>query len=382
MQRALISAILATVVAVNMTSIQAVRVEASVATAPTHVTQLASGAQVNVYLTRARFHGYVLFLRRGHIILSKGYGMADAKHRVPITAQTRWPMFGIEDFIVAIAILKLQGEGKLQLQDRLCAHMAGCPKAWSFITLRGMLGGTSPIGQYDPFASSGSINQTIGQCEAAPLLSAPPGVSEESACNRVLLSRVVERVSRQPFASFMQQTIFYPVGMTRTTIAMSSPPQSAHGYKNGSLATPLRYGGYPLIYSTPGDIERLDRAVFAGKIISKASVRALITPYRYDGDPSVSVYNGYGCQVLKANQFFFHDASGSDASGSAASSTLKTNRAVFEAAGTDWSGFLTDSWFSPDDGTVAIWLNNDTGFFDNNADNRFLDRTAKLLWGK
>jgi CubicO group peptidase (beta-lactamase class C family) len=382
MQRALISATLATALVVNLASIRTTHVHAFSVEAPAKVTQLASGTQVDAYLKRAHFHGYIFLMRHGRTILSKGYGMADARHRVPITARTRWPMFGIEDFMVAIAILKLQGEGKLQVQDRLCAHMAGCPGAWRSITLRGMLGGTSPIGQYDPFASSGNIQQTIAQCKAAPLLSASPGVSEESACNRVLLSRVIEGVSRQPFAAFMQQTIFHQAGMTRTSIAMSSPAQSARGYTSGSLAPPLHFGGYPLIYSTPGDIERLDRAVLAGKIISHASVRSLITPYRYDGDPAVSVFNGYGCQVLKADQFFFHDASGGDASGSTGNSSLKTNRAVFEGAGPDWSGFLTDSWFSPDDGTVAIWLNNDTEFFDNSADNRFLDSTAKLLWGK
>jgi hypothetical protein len=44
------------------------------------------------------------------------------------------------------------------------------------------------------------------------------------------------------------------------------------------------------------------------------------------------------------------------------------------------AGFEIDNLFSPDDGTVEIGLNNDTGYFTNDADNLYQDRLMQLLW--
>jgi CubicO group peptidase (beta-lactamase class C family) len=338
--------------------------------------QLTSSAQVDAYLTQAHFHGYILQVRHGRTILGKGYGMADVQRKTPIVMQTRWPMFGgIDTFMVAMAILKLQQDGKLTLRDKLCTYLTGCPQSWRGMAIQVLLDGTSEIGYYDSIAYPGTIDHSIAQCEAATPLSAPPGVSEDSSCNRVLLSRVISRASREPFGTAMRQLVFRPAGMTSTGVVNRVPPQSARGYKAGTPAPLLHFDGYPLIYSTPGDILRLDRALLAGAIISPRSVRALITPYRLDApDPGLTIYNGYGCQMVKANQFFFPSVG--------RSLPIKTNRIVFENGGRDWSGFMIDNFLSPDDGTIAIELVNDNALFDNGADNSFVERTAQLLWGK
>jgi CubicO group peptidase (beta-lactamase class C family) len=376
MQRVLIICTVAVVLMANLASAQTAQVRAAATVASAGMPpQFRSGAQVDAYLTQAGFRGYILLVRHGKTILSKGYGMADTQLKLSNTAQTRWPMFGVEPFMVAMAILKLQEEGKLHLQDKLCMYVIGCPPAWQSIPIRTLLDGTSPIGNYDPFASPGNIDHTIAQCEAAPLLTTPPGVSEDSICNRVLLSRVIERAAHQPFGTTMQRLIFAPAGMTSTSVVHRAPPDSALGYRAGTLAPALHYDGYPLIYSTPGDVQRLDGALLAGKILSPQSVRALITPYRLDAPvPGLTIYNGYGCQVEKANLFFFPSAN--------KSLPMKTNRVVFENGGFDWSGFMIDNFLSPDDGTIQIEVINDNSLFTNDADNSLMEHTAQLLWGR
>lgn len=341
--------------------------------------QLTSGAQVDAYLTRAGFHGYILLARHGRILLSKGYGLANVAHHVPINAQTRWPMFGIETFEVAVAILKLQEEGKLRLQDALCPYLAGCPSAWRTLTLRQLLDGTSPLdNSYNPVLSPGTIDDTIAHCAALPLLDGPPGVSEDSECNRVVLSRVIERVTHGPFDVAMQQLVFRPAGMANSAVVSHAPPLSVLGYLHGGYASgtpapPLHFTAYPLVYSTLGDVARLDGALLAGKILSRQSLRALVTPYRLDAPDPVTVYNGYGCQLMKANRFFFPSAG--------TSLPVKTNRVVFESDSPPHTGFIIDNFFSPDDGSLWIEAVNDPASFGGDADNSLMESMVRLLWG-
>ena len=334
--------------------------------------QLTSGTQVDTYLTKAQFQGYVLLARHGRILLSKGYGMADATTKAPTTLQTRWPMFGVEGFMVAIAVLRLQEEGKLTVQDTLCTYVHGCPQAWRSLTIQEMLNGSSTIGIYNPFSVPGTIAATIALCKATPMLTAPQGVQSDSPCNRVLLSQVIAQVTHESFGTAMRQLVFGPAGMTNTGLVTGAPARSAHGYSAGMAAVPLEYGGYPLIYATAGNVQRLDGALLAGKLHSPQSVRALIAP-QWKAAPTVPLWYADGSYVAKANLWFFASLN--------TSIPGRTHRVVAMSDGPDGAGFEIDNLFSPDDGTIEIELNNDTGLFSNDADNHFQDHVERLLWG-
>lgn len=61
------------------------------------------------------FSGAVLVEYRGEIILSEGYGFADAKNKIPNTAQTKYRIASLTKQFTAAAILILQQEGKLNV---------------------------------------------------------------------------------------------------------------------------------------------------------------------------------------------------------------------------------------------------------------------------
>ena len=51
-----------------------------------------------------------------------------------------------------MAILLLQHQGRLNVHDKLCRYMDGCPAAWSSITLEQLLTHTSGIPDYTNFS--------------------------------------------------------------------------------------------------------------------------------------------------------------------------------------------------------------------------------------
>ncbi len=356
----------------SLGSVQRARAQAPAAPSLTQMpVQLTSGAQVSDYLTKARYHGYVLLVRNGKTILSKGFGPADVQNKAPNTARTQWPMFGVEGFMIAIAMLKLQEQGRVNVHDELCTYIKGCPQAWRGLTIATMLNGHSPIGIYDPFADKGTIEGTIAQCKAV----APwkyTDFQDDSSCNRVLLSQVIEQVTHKQFGTAMRDLVFLPAGMSDTALVERAPLRSAKGYTQGYQAPPIQFGGYPLIYSTPADVERLDVALLGGKILTQRSVRALITPYTPDGyDPTSGLWDAYGTMIFKENTIL---------SVLGITSSIKTNRILLQSSGPEWSGFMLDNAFSPDDGTIAIEMINDRGLFNNDADNTFDTYVATLLY--
>lgn len=357
----------------SLGSVQGARAQApatpSLAQAPV---QLTSGVQVNDYLTKAQYHGYVLLVRHGKTILSKGFGPADDKNKVPNTAQTKWPMFGVEGFMIAIALLKLQEQGKVNVHDELCTYIKGCPQAWRGLTIATMLNGHSPIGIYDPFSDKGTIAGTIAQCKTIARWKYT-NFQDDSPCNRVLLSKVIEQVTHKQFGTVMRDLVFQPAGMSDTALVERAPLRSAKGYRQGYEAPPVQFGGYPLIYSTPADVQRLDVALLGGKILTQRSARALINPYTPDGyDPTSGLWDAYGTMIFKANSIF---------SVLGIASPTKTHRMLLQSSGPEWSGFMLDNAFSPDDGTIAIEMINDSGLFNTDADNTFLTEVTTLLYG-
>src|SRR5689334_19376337 len=74
-----------------------------------------------------RFSGVVVVERRGKVLLSKGYGLADDATRTPNTPSTGFRIASITKTLTAAALLQLQKRGLLDLDDSVCKYIAGCP---------------------------------------------------------------------------------------------------------------------------------------------------------------------------------------------------------------------------------------------------------------
>ena len=90
-------------------------------------------AKVDEYMNAAvkveGFNGAILIARDGKPIINKGYGMANIEHAVPNTPQTVFRLGSITKQFTAMAIVMLQEQGKLNVNDPICKHLAECPAA-------------------------------------------------------------------------------------------------------------------------------------------------------------------------------------------------------------------------------------------------------------
>ncbi len=205
-------------------------------------------AKLDQYLlARARlgqFNGSVLVARQGHVLLDKGYGLANVEHRVKAGPGTRYALASLTKSFTDAAIFRLAEEGKLETSDSLCHWISSCPPAWVPVTLTQMMHHTSGIPDYeepldlgseayvDFMSQSHSAARIITQARAKPLDFVPGTRFSYSNTAYILLGAVIEKASGVTYQQFLRERVLVPSGLRDMMFASSTEiaPDLASGY--------------------------------------------------------------------------------------------------------------------------------------------------------
>lgn len=246
-----------------------------------------------------RFMGTVLVARGEKILLNKGYGYANLELEVANTPATRFRIGSITKQFTAAAILLLEERGRLSVDDPVRKHLPDAPAAWDKVTIFHLLTHTSGIPSFTSFPdyqATMSLEVTteklVGRFRDKPLEFAPGDKMNYSNSGYVLLGYLVEKISGQTYAQFLQDNIFKPVGMTGSGYDSNSAliPRRAAGYSARQGGPPVNAAflhmtiphGAGALYSTTEDLHRWNQALFGGKVLSAASLAKMLTPAKND----------------------------------------------------------------------------------------------------
>ena len=159
----------------------------------------------------------------GKIIWSEGFGYADVEQRVPVwPAITRFRVGSVAKPMTTVAVAKLYEQGRLDLDAPVQKYVPSFPeKEWT-ITTRLIAGHLAGIRHYkgDEFyilKHYSSIMEALTIFQDDPLLHPPGSEYSYSSYGWNLISAVVETASGQEFLSYMDEYVFGPIGMARTT---------------------------------------------------------------------------------------------------------------------------------------------------------------------
>jgi CubicO group peptidase (beta-lactamase class C family) len=332
-------------------------------------TAVPSGAQIDAYLTRAHFHGYMLLVHRGHVLLSKGYAMADARHHVPNTVHTKFIAWNVETSFDAVAIVKLQAQGKLSIRNAVCRYIKHCPTEWRSMTIQHLLTGSSGLPDYNWLGSTGPVRQRLLECTFVSLKSVPGSPSGGSPCESILLSHIVEQVSRRPWAIEIRSDVWGPAGMSETGRMTSKllPPARAQGYDSGTpdsfdLSHTANYSGFYAAYSTVSDLQKFDMALWNGTLLSHRLLLTMIAARLLDnpGQPGEKVYDAYGW------------------------GTVKESRTLYRRAFTGGESLhlSANDEFSPEAKSAVLFYNNDPTVFTGDNEGSFDAFIRRAVFGK
>ncbi|WP_158306101.1 serine hydrolase domain-containing protein [Maribacter sp. HTCC2170] len=203
----------------------------------------------------------MVIVKNDSIVYSKGFGWADAPRNIRATPQTVYHWWSITKIPTAIAILQLQEQGKLQLDDPVSKYLSFFKVKYpsdksSVITIRQLLNHSSGIPDASGLSfakwihhdGEPSVDQTAFIKEVFPkyaTLAFEPG--ENTAYTNIgymLLGAIIEKVSGQPYRNYIRQHILKPLEMNQTDFVYTKemePFEAAGSHPTFSFMSPLLY---------------------------------------------------------------------------------------------------------------------------------------------
>lgn len=236
----------------------------------------------------------VMVIRDGEPVLTESYGLANVEERVPVTSRTNFRLASVTKQFTAMAVLMLVERGELDLDDSLLDVFPDFPPFAADITVRHLLQHTSGLLDYESLMAEDATAQVLDADVLAMMKATegtyfPPGTEYRySNSGYAVLAMVVERVSGQSFARFLEENIFRPLGMDRSVAyekGVSTVENRAYGYTVGEdgvrfsdqspTSAVLGDGG---VYSSVEDLLKWDRALGSGELIHANLLRQAWTP--------------------------------------------------------------------------------------------------------
>lgn len=158
----------------------------------------------------------------GELVYTQGYGMADLEHGIPITSQSVFYIGSVSKQFVTTALLLLEEEGKLSLNDEVKDYIPELPDYGHPIRIHHLVHHTS--GLRDNLTlwelSGRNLMDDVPEDEIFALICRQQGLNfipgEDYAYSNTcyfLMSMIIERVSRQSLREYAQERIFSPLGM-------------------------------------------------------------------------------------------------------------------------------------------------------------------------
>ncbi len=179
----------------------------------------------------------------GKLVYVRGIGVQDLESRRPVTADTLFRIASMTKAFTALTILKLRDEGKLQL-DAPAENYVEEMRSWKYptqdsprIRVRDLLNHTAGFVTDDPW---GDRQTPLSEAEFTRLLregvpfTRPPATAwEYSNLGYALLGRIITKVSGQPYADTITQTLLKPLGMDSSGFIVEAGPRErrALGYR-------------------------------------------------------------------------------------------------------------------------------------------------------
>ena len=174
------------------------------------------------------------------IVFSHGYGIASVDTREPVLPDMLFRLGSTTKMFTAAAVTGLVVEGKIDLGAPVSRYIAGLDETIGKLTANQLLTHTSGLrdeapmfGSHDETALGNGIHTW-----KADFLFAPPGrIYSYSNPGYWLAGYLAETVSGKPYADVIEQRLFHPLGMQRSTLrptmAMTWPLAQGHEVKDG-----------------------------------------------------------------------------------------------------------------------------------------------------
>ncbi len=286
-------------------------------------------------------------VQHGRLVLAKAYGLANLERRTPAATDMRYALGSISKQFTAAAMLLLQQDGKLKIDDPVGKYIPGLSRG-NEVTIRQILSHTSGYQDFwpqdylmEPMKKDAPAQSIMDRWAKQPLDFEPGARWQYSNTGFVLAGMIVEKMSGMPFFQFIQTRILNPVGISTARDFDASPRAvDATGYIRYALGPlhPAPDAGKGWMYGagflamTASDLAKWDISMINQSLLTPASYREMFHETTLNnGAPS-----GYGLGVF---------------------TQMSGGHFLIEHDG-EVSGFTTHNFVYPEDSAAIVVLTN------------------------
>lgn len=289
----------------------------------------------------------VAVVQHGKLVYANAYGEANLEQHKPATREMRYAVGSISKQFTAAAILALQQDGKLKLDDPVGKYVPGLSRG-NEVTIRQILSHTSGYQDFwpqdylmPPMRQNATAAEIMNGWAKQPLDFEPGSRWQYSNTGYVLAAMIVEKVAAMPFFKFVQTRLLDPAGM-KTASDFDANPRAADAtgyirYGIGPLHAAPDAGkgwmyGAGMLAMTATDLAKWDITLIDRSVLKPASYREMFGETRLNSG-AASNY-GLGQFVAMSNGHFLVEHSG------------------------EVSGFTAENLVYPEDSAAVIVLTN------------------------
>lgn len=217
------------------------------------------------------FNGTIVVGRGDQILLQKSVGYADAVKTIPLTANHLFSPGSVGKEFTTVSIMQLAAKNKLKYQDSIAKYVDALPAWANKITIEHILTHTSglPDVKWKKGITTADAIQQIQQ--GAPAFEPGTGYKYTNF-NVVVRALIVESITGQSYADYVDSSIFKVAGMTH----------AFHQTENEQVSKTVVSGDFPTnmtgltIYVTPLDLFKFENALWNGALLSTDQLKLVL----------------------------------------------------------------------------------------------------------
>jgi len=234
---------------------------------------------VEAYASKDQLNGSLIIAQKNNIIYQESFGLADVETKTKITSSTVFPIASVTKQFTATAIMILQENGKLSINDKIGNYLE-VPPTVQDIPIKNLMNMTSGLYNYwenDVISNKDSILKFHHESES--LYFATNTKFHYNNSNYFFLGLLIESVSEMSYSDFLTQNIFKPANMINTVVYEGKEIKRAIGYdQSGNKNDYLITTSDGCILSSAEDLLKWDIALSDNKIITKDSKNKMFEP--------------------------------------------------------------------------------------------------------
>jgi len=251
------------------------------------------GEIFDYYRAEKNFSGAALVASDGKIEYLNGAGFANLQNGTTLTSKSKFRICSITKTFTAVLIMQLYEQGKIDLNQSVSRYFPEYQgEGKDKITIGNLLTYSSGLDNIDQrnetlYSSLMSPDTLIAKYFSGKLLTEPGKQFSYKNADFIILGKIIEKITKKPFAVALEENILKPLQMTNTGYLRNGDivGSLANGYLFDKTTKTFRnddpfwidnFYAAGAMYSTVEDLLKFDGAIFDNKILTKKTVDLML----------------------------------------------------------------------------------------------------------